>query len=117
MGLAMSDPLNKARGATFAVAVFWIALVLIVLLLTTCSAKANDELVLNGKSSVHLTRTISVVIVDKVPDGYAAAGSPSDLYAVAKNADGAGRCVVFIRRDKLAYLYHELQHCAGESHE
>lgn len=109
------DPLFKARRVVLVVLTFWLA-VFAVFALTRC-AKANDDLVLNGKIELHLTRAISVVIVDTVPSGYAAAGSPSDLYGVAVNAYGQGRCIVYVRRDKLAYLFHELQHCAGERHE
>lgn len=93
-----------------------VCIILTGLLLLSDAATANYDLILQGQMQVNLNRPISIVVVDEIPPGIVAAGSPYDLYGAAANAYGQGRCTVFIRKDKLEYLYHEIQHCAGITH-
>lgn len=87
------------------------------LLLTTCIARANDELMIGGNFALSVNRQISVLVVANAAELCRQDGYEGELYGCAKNAFGKGRCVIYIRPDKLEYLYHELQHCAGLEHE
>ena len=96
-------------------ALLWCLAVL--LLVASCAiAYANDDLVLHGKHAINITRPVSVVVVDTLPPACGRADD-AENYACAVGAFGPGRCIVFVRRDKLEYVYHELQHCGGESHD
>ena len=94
----------------------WIIIMIILIMVFARPAKANDDLILQGQMQLNLNRPISVVVTDDVRSACGDYESP-DLYACAKNHDGKGRCIVFIRPDRLAWLYHEQQHCAGLEHE
>lgn len=87
---------------------------LLIALLVTSPALAdtgNTDLFLQGKREVHLSRPISVVVTDDLP-----AICDQTAYACAPNAYGKGRCIVYIRPDKLQFIFHELQHCSGLTH-
>lgn len=81
------------------------------LVLMAVSALANDQLILQGVNQVNLNRPISVVVTDKMPDN-----KGCHAYACAVGSYGSGRCIVYVRPDKMEYLYHELQHCSGMTH-
>jgi len=85
---------------------------LILMLLAPLNAIANTDLVLQGKTTVNLDRPISVVITEELPQSCGRA----DEYACAVGAYGAGRCIIFIKPEKLVFLFHEIQHCAGIQH-
>lgn len=87
-----------------------------VLLLVSCSAKANDQLMLHGNFALSTSRPISILVVPNAQELCAQDGVDSEIYGCAKNAFGKGRCVIYIRPDKLEYLYHEMQHCARLEH-
>jgi len=85
---------------------------LILALLIPISASANTDLVLQNKLTMNLDRPISVVITDDLPEPC----DRADEYACAVGAYGNGRCIIFIKPDKMQFLYHEIQHCAGIQH-
>lgn len=84
-------------------------------ILFSLPAMANDDLILNGKTELNLNRAISIQVVKELPDIEGCGKSES--YACAVNAFGKGRCIIYIKPDKLEFLYHELQHCGGERHD
>lgn len=76
--------------------------------LAVSPASANDDLLLDNQRIVSLDRRIVVQVVDSLPDG---------IYAQAQGAYIEGNvCVIRIRKDRLEYLFHEIQHCAGHRH-
>lgn len=107
------DPLSTARGIIngILISLFFWSIILLFMFLSS-AAKANDDLLLQGQTVTHLSRPVSVAVTDQLPQNC----DTRDAYACAVNAYGQGRCAVFIRPDKLEYLYHELQHCAGLTH-
>ena len=78
----------------------------------TGAAQANDDLILQDIRVISLNRPISVVVTDDLPQN---CDHPSP-YACASNAYGKGRCTIWIKPERLAWLYHDLQHCAGITH-
>lgn len=57
-------------------------------------------------------RRVNVVLVSELPRS----SNGLEQYGLAYAASGSGVCMVYIRRDKLQYLWHELDHCRGEEH-
>jgi hypothetical protein len=91
-------------------------LLVLLALLTARPAGANDELMIGGNFALSVNRPISVLVVADAAELCRQDGYEGELYGCAKNAFGKGRCVIYIRPDKMEYLYHELQHCAGLDH-
>lgn len=85
----------------------------LLLCLTGAPALANDDLMLQGKRQVNLNRPVTVIVVDELPS---VCGGGGDEYACASAAYKAGRCIVWVKPNKLEYVFHELQHCAGVTH-
>jgi len=85
---------------------------LILSLLLPVSASANTDLLLQNKLTVNIYRPVSVVVTDDLPKPC----NNADEYACAVGAYGRGRCIIFIRPDKMQFLYHEIQHCSGVTH-
>lgn len=85
---------------------------IILALLLPVSASANTDLVLQNKITVNIYRPVSVVVTDDLPKQC----DHADEYACAVGAYGSGRCIIFIRPDKMQFLYHEIQHCSGVTH-
>lgn len=109
------DPLRPVRGIMNGVAfglLLW--LTIIGLFLLAWPAYANNELVLQQQQHVNLTRPISVVLTEKA----ASLCGQDEAYGCAKFAfEPQARCVIYLHPARLQYLYHELQHCAGLTHE
>lgn len=98
----------------------------VLLCLLASPAQANSDLILQDIRQLNLNRPISVVVTEnaytfctalqEVDHRNGERTTHQDVYACASAAYGQGRCTVWIRPDRLAYLYHELQHCAGITH-
>lgn len=91
----------------------------VALVTAAAPAIANDQQVLGGSYVTHVNRPVSITIVKTESELREVCNLEFDksLYGCASSTSGVGRCVVYIRRDRLAWLYHELQHCAGVRHE
>lgn len=87
----------------------------IALILSATTASANTDLTLSNKPmflKVQLPsgewRDVNVTVVEEI-------AGPN--YAIAVGADkGWSRCLVYIERRHLQYLWHELDHCRHFSH-
>lgn len=90
-------------------------LALIALMLMVTPVMANDDLMLQGKRTLVLDRPLIVNVVkpEALLGKYAEAN-----FAYAKAPDKAHRswCIISISEDRLQYLYHEIQHCVGVTH-
>lgn len=108
------DPIvTKWRGALLAMLAGLVFYVIVGL--AACSAaRADDSLILGNKRELHITRPISIVLVDNLPEGIE--GCENTNYACAPNAFGKGRCIIFIKPSFLSCLFHEQQHCMGVMH-
>ena len=84
-----------------------LAVLLTLLPCVALASSANYDAVLQGDAIIYLNRPVIVEVVPTLPN---------NRFAEAGQADGAGTCIIRIRRDKLWTLYHELQHCAGVKH-
>lgn len=107
------DPLYKHR-QVFKVFVFAILAYILICMVACSKAKADDSLILNGQTILHITRPVSVLIVEALPANIE--GCENRNYACSPNAFGKGRCIIYIKPQFLGCLFHEQQHCMGEKH-
>ena len=114
------DPPENPHGSARALGYAMLAVLIgIVLLLAMCSRAMAAEQIIGGSHVTHINRPVSITIVKTEAElrDLCRLNIDKSLYGCASEPNGKGRCVVYIRRDRLAWLYHELQHCAGVRHE
>ena len=90
-----------------------LAALLLTILVTAQPAIANSDLVLQDKRILLIDRPVAVVVTEQAAQFCDGRG---EVFACAKNAYGSGRCIVYIRPDKMQFLYHEIQHCQHTQH-